>query len=115
MFLVGSIPICDARPFVNGETGRLLTPAWPDPRPGTDFVRSFGHITGTPPRVVCDATWAMRFPDNFAAVPLGTSPSLKGFGNLSRTHRSAGPASRRSPFAAYREPPPLTPQPSLRR
>src|SRR5258708_3951991 len=108
MFLVGSIPICDARPFVNGETGRLLTPAWPDPRPGTDFVRSFGHITGTPPRVVCDATWAMRFPDNFAAVPLGTSPSLKGFGNLSRTYRSDGRAVGRFDVAVYREPAALT-------
>ena len=44
MFTVLQIPFVDARPFLQEETHRLSSPAWPFARPQVDFVRGFGIV-----------------------------------------------------------------------
>jgi hypothetical protein len=75
MFIVCQFPIADARPFLAGETHRLILPDWPGAVAGKDFIRFIG---GVQPRLrktevwpgedrFCDAKRAIRF-----QVPLGS-------------------------------------------
>jgi hypothetical protein len=71
MFIVYQIPFADARRFINEETNRLVAPAWPDPQPNIDFVRSFGGVRARRrggveswpgENIFCHSTKAIRFP-----------------------------------------------------
>lgn len=44
MLLTVQLPLADLRPFVADRTHRLLTPTWPTPRAGTDFIRRLGQV-----------------------------------------------------------------------
>jgi hypothetical protein len=48
LLAVFQFPLADLRRFVSDDTHRLAKPAWPFPRPGKDFVRSFGNLCRRP-------------------------------------------------------------------
>jgi hypothetical protein len=75
MLVTLQFPIADLRPFVPGETHRLVTPAWPNPRADVDFIRLFGpvrnrHRGGVAEwpgeHIFCNATHAIRFDAKFS-------------------------------------------------
>jgi hypothetical protein len=92
VLLIGEVPICDVRQFLDLDTGRLRSPAWPDPRPGKDFIRGFGHVYGRSQNLYCKAGRAIRFPESLAGWRFGTNPGLNGFHCVSRTYQSDGHA-----------------------
>lgn len=44
MFIAFQNPLADMRPFLPAETNRLVSPTWPLPQPGKEFLRSFGPV-----------------------------------------------------------------------
>lgn len=75
MLVTVQFPFADLRPFIAGETNRLLTPVWPAPRVGTDFVRLLGQVRNrrfggvkdwSGEDVFCNAVHAIRFVPTFA-------------------------------------------------
>lgn len=75
MLVTVQFPLADLRPFAPDPTHRLLTPDWPTPRAGTDFIRLLGqvrdrHLGGVSEwpgeHVFCNASRALRFPKAFS-------------------------------------------------
>src|SRR5439155_18371203 len=76
------IPFTDCRPFLDAETGLVLSPNWGDPDPGSDFVRSFGAMR---PRKLggirewpgegkfCNLSRAVRFTQELGAFAMTTT------------------------------------------
>lgn len=87
MFAVYQIPLTDARPFLQLETHRLPTPAWPFPRANRDFVRGFGLVKErrrggiqewSGEGLYCDVARALRFKHTHeATTTLGKSKFLQ--------------------------------------
>lgn len=74
MFVAFQFPFTDARPFLQDETYRLLSPSWPLPMPNAEFIRSFGvvkrrvkgGISDWPgENIYCGAARALRFEPPF--------------------------------------------------
>jgi hypothetical protein len=75
MLVTLQFPFADLRPFVDATTHRLLTPDWPTPRSGVDFVRLLGQVAERPfggvkewpgEHIFCNAARAIRFTSTFS-------------------------------------------------
>jgi hypothetical protein len=44
MLIVLQFPIADMRRFVEGDTGRIRVPSWPQPKADDEFIHSFGKV-----------------------------------------------------------------------
>lgn len=75
MLVTVQFPLADLRPFVADPTHRLLTPDWPTPRAGIDFIRLLGQVRDRTlggvqewpgEHIFCNATRAIRFDKAFS-------------------------------------------------
>lgn len=75
MLVTVQFPLADLRPFVADPTHRLLTPDWPTPRAGTDFIRLLGQVRDRllagvkewpGEHIFCNAARALRFDKAFS-------------------------------------------------
>jgi hypothetical protein len=75
MLVTTQFPFADLRPFVGDSTRRLLTPDWPTPRAGTDFVRLLGQVRDRRrggvkewpgEHIFCEAARGIRFDPSFS-------------------------------------------------
>jgi hypothetical protein len=77
MLVTIQFPFADLRPFLGNQTRRLLTPDWPTPRAGTDFIRLLGQVRDRVlggvkewpgEHIFCDAAKAVRFDAGFSSA-----------------------------------------------
>lgn len=89
MLLSVAFPLADLRGFLEGETGRLGVPVWPNPVPGEDFLRGLGQVRSrrrgalggfSSESTLCDAAHGLRLGDGTAGWRLPAAPGLEGGG-----------------------------------
>jgi hypothetical protein len=99
LFVNLEIPFADARPFLDGDVGRLKSPTWPLPDPEGEFVRSCGRIEirrrgGIAPWSgegdYCDARQAVKFPDSLGSIRFEGAEHGVGLRGVYRRYLSTG-------------------------
>lgn len=93
MLVVVQFPLADSRAFVNSETYRLKSPAWPSPEPGKEFIRVSGVVKQrrrgglddwSGEGIYCSARRALRFQPRLGRQPVGVFGTSLSFASVFR-------------------------------